>query len=104
MNPNLQKPRRRLKGVVTSTAMKHTAAVRIERRIPHPKYGKYFPVSRKFLIDDPQSAAQVGDLVEFEECRPLSRHKCWRLVRVLKKGVSLEVAADAALGVEDKEK
>jgi len=82
--PDQTKTRRRFQGVVTSTAMKNTVAVRIDRHIPHPKYGKYYPVSRKFLVDDPKGAARVGDLVEFEECRPISRHKRWRYVSTVK--------------------
>ena len=79
--------RRRLQGVVTSTAMTDTAAVRVDRRVADAKYGKYFTVSKKFLVHDPGHAAHVGDLVEFEECRPLSRRKCWRLVAVIKPAV-----------------
>ena len=97
MNPSSPiTTRRRLQGVVTSTAMKNTAAVKIDRQIAHPKYGKYYTVSRKFLIDDPKGAAQLGDLVEFEECRPISRRKCWRYVRTVKKGVGSPAASDVA--------
>lgn len=68
--------------------MTATAAVRIDRRIPHAKYGKYYLVSKTFLIDDPNKAAQVGDLVEFEECRPLSKKKRWRYLRTITRAVS----------------
>lgn len=82
---NTQPNRRRLQGVVTSTAMKDTAVVRIDRRVADEKYGKYFTVSKKFMVHDPGRAAQMGDTVEFEECRPLSRHKRWRFIATIKK-------------------
>ena len=75
---------RRLQGVVTSTAMKSTAVVRVDRQVAHEKYGKYFVVSKKFKIHDPAAATHVGDVVEFEECRPLSRDKRWRYVSTVK--------------------
>lgn len=81
----LQIQRRRLQGTVVSTAMKSTAVVRVDRRIVHPKYGKYFTVSRKFKIHDPAGAAHVGDVVELEECRPLSKDKRWRYLSTIKK-------------------
>lgn len=72
--------KRRLRGVVTSIAMQKTAVVRVDRRLQHPKYGKYYSVSKKYSIHDPENTAKVGDLVEFEECRPMSRNKRWRYV------------------------
>jgi small subunit ribosomal protein S17 len=77
--------RRRLQGVVTSTAMKSTAVVRVDRQVAHKKYGKYYTVSKKFKIHDPAAAAHVGDVVVFEECRPVSRDKCWRYLETVKK-------------------
>lgn len=74
---------RRLQGTVVSTKMLKTAVVRIDRRVAHPKYGKMFTVSKKFKIHDPDAKARVGDLVEFEECRPLSKDKRWRYVRTV---------------------
>ncbi len=57
--------------------MQKTAVVKIDRRVAHAKYGKYFTVSKKFKVHDPEGAAHVGDTVEFAECRPISRDKCW---------------------------
>lgn len=76
--------RRRLEGVVVSTKMAKTAVVRVDRRIPHPKYGKYFTRSTKFKVHDETGKAKMGDLVVFEECRPLSRDKRWRYLKTLK--------------------
>lgn len=75
---------RRHEGVVVSTAMAKTAVVRVDRQVPHEKYGKYFTVSKKFKIDDPQGKAKVGDVVVFEDCRPISRDKRWRYVETIK--------------------
>lgn len=68
---------RRLQGVVVSTKMQKTAVVRVDRRVAHAKYGKYFTVSKKFKIHDPEGAAKLGATVEFSECRPISRDKRW---------------------------
>ncbi len=77
--------RRRLQGVVVSTAMKATAVVRVDRQVAHEKYGKYYVVSRKFKIHDPAAAAHVGDTVAFEECRPISKDKRWRYLSTVNK-------------------
>jgi small subunit ribosomal protein S17 len=74
---------RLLRGIVVSTKMQKTAVVRVDRRVSHPKYEKMYTVSTKFKIHDPQAKAHVGDLVEFEECRPLSKDKRWRYVKTL---------------------
>ncbi len=88
ITPSSMKQRRRLQGTVVSTAMKSTAVVRVDRRVAHEKYGKYFTVSRKFKIHDSLGAAHVGDMVEFEECRPVSKDKRWRYLSTVKKAVS----------------
>ena len=75
---------RRLTGTVVSTAMQKTAVVRVDRRVAHPKYGKMFTMSKNFKIHDPLAKAKVGDTVEFEECRPLSKDKRWRYIQTVK--------------------
>ncbi len=75
---------RRFEGVVASVSGPTTAVVRVDRQVAHPKYGKYYTISKKFMIHDPMSAAKVGDTVEIEECRPVSRHKRWRYVSTLR--------------------
>jgi small subunit ribosomal protein S17 len=74
---------RHLQGVVVSTKMAKTAVVRVDRRIAHPKYGKYFTYSKKFKVHDPEGAAKVGDTVEFVEGRPISRDKRWTYVSTI---------------------
>jgi small subunit ribosomal protein S17 len=57
----------------------------ISWKTPHPKYGKY--VSRRSVIQvhDENNVSREGDLVEIAECRPISKTKSWRLVRVVRK-------------------
>ncbi|MBD3251788.1 30S ribosomal protein S17 [Candidatus Uhrbacteria bacterium] len=75
--------RRRLKGTVVSTKMQSTAVVRVDRQVAHPVYKKMRTVSKKYHVHDPEGAAVPGTVVEFEECRPLSKRKCWRFVRTV---------------------
>jgi small subunit ribosomal protein S17 len=76
--------RRRLEGIVVSTKMAKTAVIRIDRRVAHEKYGKFFVVSTKLKVHDEKGAAKVGDLIEVEETRPISKDKCWRYLRTVK--------------------
>jgi small subunit ribosomal protein S17 len=76
--------RRRLRGTVVSTRMQKTIVVRVDRHVAHPKYGKMYTSSKRYKVQEPTSAAHVGDLVEFEECRPVSKDVRWRYVRTLK--------------------
>lgn len=75
---------RLLEGVVTSAKMQATVVVRVDRRVAHEKYGKYFTISKKFKVHNPDGKAKLGDTIEFEECRPLSRDKRWRYVATVK--------------------
>lgn len=72
--------RRRLTGTVVSAAMAKTIVIRIDRRVAHKKYGKYFTLSTKLKVHDEKGAAKVGDVVEIEETRPLSKTKRWRYI------------------------
>lgn len=75
--------RRRLRGTVVSTKMAKTIVVRVDRHVTHPLYHKAYVVSKKFKVRDAAGVAHAGDLVEFEECRPLSAGVCWRYVRTI---------------------
>lgn len=76
---------RTLTGRVVSDKMQKTIAVEIERLIRHPTYGKYVRRTTKLLAHDENGESHIGDLVTIAPCRPLSRHKSWRLVQVLEK-------------------
>ena len=76
---------RTVTGTVVSTKMQKTIAVVIERLVKHPQYGKYVRRSTKVLAHDEDGACQEGDVVDIAECRPYSKRKARRLVRVVKR-------------------
>ena len=77
--------RRALQGVVMSTAMDKSITVRVEQRYKHPKYGKYLSAHKKYMAHDEEGQADVGDIVQISECRPISKRKRWRLLEVVSK-------------------
>ncbi len=76
---------RQFTGLVVSTGMQKTITVKIDAMKMHQKYQKSYRVSRKYHVHDEKGDAKVGDMVEFKECRPLSKTKRWTLTAVLKK-------------------
>jgi len=76
---------RSLTGRVVSTKMQKTIAVEIERLVKHPAYGKYIRRTTKLLAHDENGSSQEGDLVVITPCRPMSRHKSWRLLEIVEK-------------------
>ncbi|OHV11530.1 30S ribosomal protein S17 [Kushneria phosphatilytica] len=74
---------RRLTGRVVSDRMEKSIVVLIERREPHPLYGKIMKRSTRLHAHDETNQAHVGDMVSIEECRPISKHKAWTLVEVV---------------------
>ncbi|NMG64569.1 30S ribosomal protein S17 [Azoarcus indigens] len=81
----VQKVRRALVGRVVSDKMDKTVTVLVERRVKHPLYSKIITRSAKYHAHVENGEAVQGDLVEIEECRPLSRTKTWRVTRVVEK-------------------
>jgi small subunit ribosomal protein S17 len=76
---------RTLTGVVTSASGAKSVQIAIDYRIRHPKYGKYVRRRTKLAVHDEHSQSSVGDVIEIAQCRPRSRTKRWRLVRVVAK-------------------
>ena len=74
---NLRKER---VGVVTSDKMQKSIVVSVERKVKHPKYGKFVKKTTKFVAHDEKDDCNVGDIVKIMETRPLSKSKNWRLV------------------------
>lgn len=72
-------------GVVVSNKMQKSVVVLVERRLKHPKYGKFVKKTTKFMAHDEQNSCGIGDKVLIAETRPLSKNKCWRLVRIIEK-------------------
>jgi small subunit ribosomal protein S17 len=75
--------RRQMIGVVSSTKCEKTITVEVERTFKHQKYGKFMRRRKRYLAHDEQKTARPGDLVEIEATRPISKRKCWRLLRVV---------------------
>jgi len=67
-------------GQVVSDKMDKTIVVQIDRVKVHPIYKKRYRVSKKYKVQDEKGQAKIGDKVIFEECRPLSKDKKWRLI------------------------
>lgn len=97
---NARNKRKVLQGIVVSDRMVKTISVDVERVYKHPKYGKYVRRHKKYHAHDENRDARSGDIVEIVECRPLSRLKRWRLVRIVGRGsFPVTPAAQPAGGV-----
>jgi small subunit ribosomal protein S17 len=77
--------RRAFIGVVTSHSMQKTIVVQVQRLVKHPVFKKYVRRSSVFKAHDAEGVAKKGDRVEIVECRPISKTKRFRLVRVVQK-------------------
>lgn len=76
-------PRALRVGFVTSSVRDKTITVSIASMVRHPKYGKFMRRTAKLQAHDEKNEASKGDRVEIMACRPLSKTKAWRLVRIL---------------------
>jgi len=76
-----------LVGTVVSDKMDKTVVVRTERRFKHKLYGKYLRRNTQYMAHDPAESAGIGDRILIQECRPLSKHKRWRVIKVVEKAV-----------------
>jgi small subunit ribosomal protein S17 len=72
-------------GSVISDKMDKSAVVLIERRVKHPIYGKFMKKSTKLHIHDENNECAIGDTVQISECRPISKTKSWKLVKIVEK-------------------
>jgi len=86
-------PRRILVGVVTSDKAAKTRRVEIERLVRHPRYSKIIRKKTVCHVHDENNESHVGDKVEIEESRPLSKLKRWRLIRVVEKSREIDLAS-----------
>ena len=83
-------PKLRVVGVVKTDKMKKTRRVEIPRLMKYPKYGKFVKARTVCYVHDENEESSVGDTVEIEECRPMSKLKRWRLVNILRKAEVIE--------------
>ena len=82
MERNLRKERT---GLVKSNKMDKTIVVAVERKVKHPKYGKFVKKTTTFFAHDEKNDCGVGDTVIISETRPLSKNKFWRLVQIIER-------------------
>lgn len=72
-------------GVVVSNKMDKSITVAVERRVKHPKYGKFVKKTSTFMAHDEENDVNIGDTVRIMETRPLSKNKNWRLIEVIER-------------------
>ena len=72
-------------GVVTSDKMEKSIVVSVERKVKHPKYGKFVKKTTRFVAHDENNDCHVGDTVRIMETRPLSKSKNWRMVEIVER-------------------
>ena len=73
--------------VVVGRSGNKSVKVAMDYMFKHPKYGKFLRRQTCLIVHDERNEASAGDIVEVAECRPYSKKKSWRLVRILKKAV-----------------
>ncbi|HSE48824.1 MAG TPA: 30S ribosomal protein S17 [Terriglobales bacterium] len=83
-------------GQVVSTKMAKTIVVETNRQKAHPLYKRVVQRSKKFYAHDEKGEAHVGDFVEIEETRPLSKLKRWRLKNIIQRAALAEEAEQAS--------
>lgn len=76
---------RTLTGKVVSDKMDKSVTVNVERRVKHPLYGKIIVRSKKYLAHDEDNQSAIGDIIEIQEGRPMSKRKVWSMTRIIKK-------------------
>ena len=85
MEVEVRKLRKEKVGLVVSNKMDKSIVVEVERKIKHPKYGKFVKKTSTFMAHDEQNDCNIGDTVRIMESRPLSKSKCWRLVEIIER-------------------
>lgn len=73
-------PKRVLQGKVVSNKGDKTIIVSVDRRFMHPKYKKFITTSKKYAAHDETNEVQEGEFVRIQECRPISKRKCWEVL------------------------
>lgn len=77
--------KRKLEGVVVSEKMAKTRIVEVSRLTKHPRFHKYYKVTKRFAAHDEEGKYKTGDFVVIEETKPMSRTKRWRIIGTVKK-------------------
>ena len=74
-----------LTAAVVSKSGDKSVTVAIDYKVKHPKYGKYMRRRTKLAVHDEHNQSGVGDVIEIAQCRPLSKRKSWRLLKIVQK-------------------
>lgn len=85
MEENARNLRKTLLGTVVSDKMQQTVVISVERRIPHPRYKRYYKRTSKVVAHDAENSCRIGDLVRVMATRPLSKTKRWRVCEIVKR-------------------
>ena len=75
--------RKEMTGVVLNNTMDKSVKVLVERLAKHKKYKKYIRYREKYVVHDSHNICQIGDKVRIIECRPISKMKRWRVLKVI---------------------
>lgn len=75
--------RKKLKGIVVSDKMDKTVVVVVKRYKKHPKYKRYFKMSKRFKAHDEKNEYKIGDRVIVQECKPISKDKHFTVIKHL---------------------
>lgn len=73
--------RRILSGLVVSDKMQKSVVVKVDRYVKHAKYGKFYTISKRYKAHDENNEYKVGDKVEIEECKPISKDKSFIVIK-----------------------
>ena len=90
--PQKRKLRNRVIGMVTSDKVAKTRKVVFEYLARHAKYNKFVKRQTVLHVHDEKNESRVGDQVEVMSCRPISKTKTWRLVRIVIKGTQIDTS------------
>lgn len=82
-------------GTVVSDKMDKSVSVQVVRHAEHPLYGKRIIKAKKFIAHDQENSCRIGDKVLIGEERPLSKHKCWSVVRIIQRAPVLGATAES---------
>ena len=80
MEKTQKQSKKTLKGIVVSDKMDKTIVVKVTRFVEHPKYGKRVKKSKKYKVHDEKNEKKIGDTVEIEETRPISKDKKFKVI------------------------
>jgi len=80
-------PRRILTGEVVSDKMDKTVVVEVKRQIKHSVTGKRVKKTKKFMAHDDENKCKIADVVRIIESKPISKHKRWEVLEILKRDI-----------------